>query len=142
MINRLYDKFISLGLILSIGFISLFSFDICNAQITSDTADDISNQAGAFQIFSGYELDTSVGSVMALVIKGFLSLLGIIFIVLIIVGGYNWMTAAGDEEKIKKAKDTLRRAIIGLIIVVSAYAITYFVFSNLEGVSGGATGPG
>jgi len=67
------------------------------------------------------------------VISAFLGLLGIIFLVLIIYAGFNWMTAQGDEEKVTKAKDTLTRAIIGLIIITAAYSITYFVFSSLPG---------
>jgi len=59
-------------------------------------------------------------------------LLGIIFIILMIYAGYNWMTAQGEEEKVTKAKTTIQRAIIGLIIVVSAYAITAFVFKSLQ----------
>ena len=67
------------------------------------------------------------------VIGVFLSIFGIIFMVLIIFGGYKWMMASGREEEIKKAKDTIRSAIIGLIIVLAAYAITYFITSALEG---------
>jgi cytochrome bd-type quinol oxidase subunit 2 len=93
----------------------------------------------AFIKTSGYDPYISVAEIISLVIKSFLGLLGIIFVILIILGGYNWMTAAGEEEKVNKAKDTLKRAIIGLIIVVSAYAITYFVFTNLPG---GGTSPG
>lgn len=75
-------------------------------------------------------------SIIQSVISAFLGLLGIIFLVLIIYAGYNWMTAQGEEEKVIKAKDTLTRAIIGLIIIVAAYSITYFVFSNLPGGGG------
>jgi len=78
------------------------------------------------------------------VISTFLGLLGIIFLVLIIYAGYNWMTAQGEEEKVTKAKDTITRAIIGLIIITAAYSITYFVFNNLPdgaGTGGAATGP-
>lgn len=96
-------------------------------------------QDDAFLKTSGYEVNISVAEIISKVIKSFLGLLGIIFVILIILGGYNWMTAAGEEEKVNKAKDTLKRAIIGLIIVVSAYAITYFVFTNLPG---GGTGTG
>jgi hypothetical protein len=53
--------------------------------------------------------------------------------------GYNWMTAAGDEQKVEKAKDTITRAIIGIIITVSAYAITYFIFKYLDQM--GTNGP-
>ncbi|MBI4779657.1 hypothetical protein HY797_04390 [Candidatus Falkowbacteria bacterium] len=74
------------------------------------------------------------------IIKAFLGLLGIIFLILIIYAGYNWMTAQGDEEKVTLAKNTLARAVIGLIIIIAAYSITYFVFSNLPGGGGGNGG--
>jgi len=81
----------------------------------------------------------SMAQIVAVVIKAFLGLLGVIFVVLIIYAGYSWMTAQGEEEKVIKAKDTLRQAVIGLIIITAAYAITYFVFSNLPGGTGGGT---
>ena len=46
----------------------------------------------------------------------------------IIYAGYNWMTAQGEEEKVSKAKDTIQRAVIGLIVTIAAYAISYWVF--------------
>ncbi|MFH0956077.1 MAG: hypothetical protein V1801_02610 [Candidatus Falkowbacteria bacterium] len=79
-------------------------------------------------------------SIIQTVISAFLGLLGVIFLVLIIYAGYNWMTAQGDEEKVTVAKNTLTRAVIGLIIIVAAYSITYFVFSNLPGGPGGGGG--
>jgi len=45
--------------------------------------------------------------------------------------GYNWMMARGDEEKVTKAKDTITRAIIGLLITIGAYAISFWVFDKL-----------
>jgi type IV secretory pathway VirB2 component (pilin) len=78
--------------------------------------------------------------IIQVAISAFLGLLGIIFIILIIYAGFNWMTAGGDEEKVKLAKDTLIRAVIGLIIIIAAYSITYFVFSNLPGGGGGGGG--
>lgn len=75
----------------------------------------------------------SMTGIVATMIQVFLGLLGIIFLILIIYGGYEWMTAQGDEEKVTKAKDTLQRAIIGLIIIIVAYSITFFVFSSLPG---------
>lgn len=65
--------------------------------------------------------------IAGLVIKGILALLGIIFTCLIIYGGYLWMTAHGEEQRVTKAQATIRSAIIGLIIVLAAYAITAFV---------------
>jgi hypothetical protein len=45
--------------------------------------------------------------------------------------GLMWMTARGDATKAEKAKDTIMRAVIGIIIIASAYAITSFVISRV-----------
>ncbi len=73
------------------------------------------------------------------IIKLVLELLGFIFVILMIYAGILWMTAGGNEKQVEKAKNIISRAAIGLIIVVSAYAITYFIFTNLPG--GGGAGP-
>lgn len=65
------------------------------------------------------------------IIQVFLSTLGVIFVVLMIYAGFKWMMAAGDADDVKKAKGTIRMAIIGLVITVSAYAIWGFVSSYL-----------
>jgi hypothetical protein len=57
-----------------------------------------------------------------------LGLLGVVFTILIIYAGYLWMTAQGNEEQIGKAKKMLLNAVIGMIIIAAAYAISNFVF--------------
>lgn len=64
-------------------------------------------------------------------IRTFISLLGVIFLVLIVYGGWLWLTARGDKERVEKAKDTITRAVIGIVIVVGAYTLTSFVLSRL-----------
>ncbi len=56
---------------------------------------------------------------------------GTIFFILVVWSGLTWMTAGGNEESIKKAQSILKTAIIGLIIVLSAYAITRFIGTSL-----------
>ncbi len=73
----------------------------------------------------------SLSQIIGQVVGAFLGLLGIIFIILIIYSGYNWMTANGNEEKVDRAKDTLWRTLIGLIIIIGAYAIWNFVLNKL-----------
>lgn len=68
-------------------------------------------------------------SMIASGILYFLSFLGIIFLVLTIYAGITWMTSAGNEAKIKKARDILINSIIGLVIVGLAYAISIFVIT-------------
>ena len=72
---------------------------------------------------------------VGLIIKGILSLIGTIFLILTIYAGVLWMTAQGESEKVEKAQNILKAAVIGLVIVMSAYAITYFVTSKLGGAS-------
>ena len=74
---------------------------------------------------------TNIGQIAAQGIQVVLGFLGVIFLGLTLMAGFKWMTAGGNEEDIKKAQKTLKAAIIGLIIVLAAYTITYFVFLNL-----------
>lgn len=63
----------------------------------------------------------------------FLGLLAIVFLGIMLYAGFRWMTARGKEEYAGKAKNALEAGIIGLIIVVSAYAISNFVISRVTG---------
>ena len=69
--------------------------------------------------------------IVANVIRTFLSFLGIVFLILIIYGGYTWMTAHGNEEKVTTARKTIIEATIGLAIVLASYAITYYIVDRL-----------
>ncbi|RLC39034.1 hypothetical protein DRH27_00725 [Candidatus Falkowbacteria bacterium] len=83
---------------------------------------------------AGYEdtnLNKELPQVIGKIISAVLALLGIIFLFLIIYGGYIWMLARGNENDTKKAKDIITNAIIGLLVVVGAYAITFFVSNSL-----------
>lgn len=79
--------------------------------------------------------EASLSKIIGNIIKIVLSLLGLVAVVLIIVGGFQWMTSGGNEEKIGNAKKLMGAALIGLIIVILAYAIASFVISNLTGVT-------
>lgn len=70
------------------------------------------------------------------IVKIALGFLGIIFLVLILYAGFTWMTAAGNDDKISKAKGIISAAVIGVAIVVCAYIITYFVIDNLLTATG------
>lgn len=74
---------------------------------------------------------TDIRTIAARIIRAALGLLGIVALGLILWGGYVWMTAGGDEDRIAQAKKILVNAVIGLIIILSAYAIVSFVISKL-----------
>lgn len=121
-----YFRNIFIGLCLSV----LLAGSAQAAFLSQNAASAINNNTYSVQQGAGFE-DMSLGSALGTIIKAFLGVLGMIFIILMLIAGFNWMTAAGEEEKIKKATATIRTAIIGLLIIVAAYAITYFVFANL-----------
>jgi len=86
---------------------------------------------------------TDIRIIVARIIEVFLGLLGMIAVVLIIYGGWLWMSAAGDAAKIAAAKKTLINAVIGLAIILSSFGITQFIISRLiSATSGGFAAEG
>ena len=81
----------------------------------------------------------SLTETVAQLINVALSLLGIIAVVIILVGGFKWMTAGGNDEKTGEARKWIFSGIIGLAIVMSAWAITRFVFIQLQKATGSGT---
>jgi hypothetical protein len=85
---------------------------------------------------SGFMTESTVSTVdlakrAGQIIGMLLSLLGVLFLVLLTMGGFKWMTARGNEEESKKAKDILFNATVGIIIVFSAYAISSYIINEL-----------
>ncbi len=82
----------------------------------------------------GFQTDPTIASsprIIGLVIGAFIAFAGITFLVLMIIAGYGWMTASGNEEKVKKATSTIRTCIIGLIVSLSGYILWNFIFDTL-----------
>lgn len=74
--------------------------------------------------------------IVGAVIQVIFGILGIVLLVILLYAGTKWMTAEGDKAKVQKARDMITTAIIGLIIVLSAYAISYFVVESLQKITG------
>ena len=68
---------------------------------------------------------------VASVIRAALTLLGIIFIVLMVYAGARWMTARGNEDLVETARETLKNAAIGLVIIIASYALTSTIITLL-----------
>ncbi len=87
---------------------------------------------------AGYDLDSNENTLeqtLARNITLVLSLVGVIFLIRIIYGGIIWMTAQGNDEKVAKSKKIIINSIIGLIIVVSAYAVSYLILEFILDIS-------
>jgi ABC-type nickel/cobalt efflux system permease component RcnA len=99
---------------------------------TADLNTSIIGQLGNTGVAAGYSANfTPLPEMIGKIIYIILSFLGIIFVVLTVYAGFLWMTAGGNEETVKKAKKWLENAVIGLVIILAAYAITSFVISQI-----------
>ena len=78
----------------------------------------------------------NLAQIIGLIVKSLLSLLGIVFIGYIVYAGSLWITARGSEDQLSKAKAIIRGSIIGIIIILSAYAITDFVVDRVGQATG------
>ena len=73
------------------------------------------------------------------VINVLMGFLGIVAVVIILIGGFKWMTAGGDESKVEEAKKLMTAGVIGLAIVLASWGITVFVLNSLLNATGGQT---
>jgi len=75
--------------------------------------------------------DTDPRLIIARLIHTALGFEGIVLLLMILSGGFSFMVSGGDEEKVSGAKKTIFNAIIGVIIMLSAYSIVAFVLNGL-----------
>jgi len=69
------------------------------------------------------------------IVQWILGFLGLIAVIMILYGGFIWMTAGGNEEKVASAKKIISAAVIGLIVVLLAWAIVIFVVQTTSNVT-------
>lgn len=109
------------------GTIGAFALSVRTALAQVNTEyDEISESLGNEELESTIEY----------FINAFLAVLALIAVILILVGGFQWMTAAGNDDKVATAKKTLVAAIIGLLIILAAWAVTNFFLREIQEATG------
>jgi len=121
-------KFLKYFFVLSLFINLFFVINVSAANLKNAFGEGKLDQTA---VQAGYYLTQSPEPVIGTVIQTILTLLGIIFIILMVYAGGLWMTAKGNEQQAEKAKNLITEAIIGLVIVVAAYAISYFVIKSI-----------
>jgi len=114
-----------------------FAFSSAQAAIAVDSATNNllwNNKAGDIQTQSGLQ-SADPRDTIAKVIKVILGFLGIIAVVIILAGGFKWMTSQGEEGKIEEATNMIKAGVIGLVIILSAYGIAVFVTNTAYNVT-------
>lgn len=112
-------------------FISLLLALLLAGILQVNAQTNINELTGQVAQKGGYQTagvtDTSLSQTVGRIIKIALGMIGTIFLVLTVYAGFLWMTASGNEEQVKKATGILKMAVIGIVIVLASYSITYFV---------------
>lgn len=75
--------------------------------------------------------NTDVREMIASIINVLMTLLGVIAVVIILLGGFKWMTAGGNEDQVGEAKKIIMQGVVGLVVILSAWAIAQFVINSL-----------
>ncbi|MFH0956083.1 MAG: hypothetical protein V1801_02640 [Candidatus Falkowbacteria bacterium] len=133
MFIKKYNKIIFSGLIIVLSFLMVAQAGLADTPEESKAKNyglDATAQTGM-----GISKDTiensNLSSMIGKIVGAALSFLGVVFFILIIYGGYMWMFSMGNEQTAGKAKDIIIAAVIGLVIVLMAYAITFFLGTNV-----------
>lgn len=121
---------LAISFFLTVPVLGGFSFNyhvpVAHAQ-QLDVDDLLSDDFGDSSGLGQASLDQSIGRL----IRACLGLLGIVAVVIILLAGFKWMTASGNEDTIGESKKMLISAVIGLAIITSAWAITEFAVSAI-----------
>lgn len=120
--------------ILSIFVIFIVSFLAFSLLSQASTFADINKNIETQGKTAGYETGNDYTVVVGQIIQTALSIVGVLFVLLLVYGGFLWMTAetGAGRNQIDKAKKVFIMATVGLLIIAAAYAITSFVVSTIE----------
>lgn len=118
-------------IVFSIFTATLLSTAVFGVQAKSDYGADQTNTVAGDLIQLRGSASETVRQITGEMVGRLLSFLGIVFLLLILIAGFMWMTAAGNDVKAQKAKKVMTTAVIGLIIISAAYAITAFIGDSL-----------
>lgn len=111
-----------------------FSFSFNALAIGLEDSDTFLNIAADNSGFDLSKKDTE--PVIASIVKALISFLGVIFFLLVIYGGFMWMTAQGNDEQVARAKKIIINSTIGLVVIMLAYAITWFIVYEITESTG------
>ncbi len=124
--NNLTILMIKKFFLISVLALNIFFTPVSAALAQTDLSQDIANKSGYGQAGAS-TLSETVGKI----IKAVLGVLGILFLVLTVYAGFLWMTAAGNDEQVTKAMGILKTSIVGLIIILVSYSLTYFILGEV-----------
>jgi len=118
---------IALAIIFGFG---LATVSVLPQSVSADAADEICAGAGAANGGKCGDNGASLDKIFKNIIQIFAIIIGLVGIIMIMVGGFKYVTANGDSSNIASAKNTIIYALVGLVIAATAQSIVWFVLSN------------
>ena len=113
-----------------IGKISLSLIVFIPVAVLAQGLKDAGDKLGSMQD-KGVGLSSNFQGLTGTVLAGIFYILGTIFLLLMIYGGYVWIKAAGRDQEVDRAKRILMTSIIGMIVILASYAITNFILGRV-----------
>jgi len=108
----------------------LFASLFIMAQTGTALASPLSDKAGETATSAGLKA-ANIVQYIGLILKIFIGLTGVLFLIMMIWAGITWMTAGGDSAKVEAAKKRIFQAIIGLALIIASYSIITFFFEHM-----------
>ncbi len=112
------------GIVL-LSLVTLFGADVSAAPV--DVLTECDNKS---KVCSGTDKNSLFG-IITNIINLLLTVIGIIAVIMIVIGGFRYTTSAGDAGQTKSARDTIIYAVVGLVIAIMAYGIVNFVLTKI-----------
>ncbi|HPL92869.1 MAG TPA: pilin [bacterium] len=135
MMSKFTKIFLAIVLLFSFGFSLLIAENVYATDAKTNITGRLDNVGKA----SGYSTSTSgeqgLVTIVGNILKIIFSVLGVVLLGFVLYGGFLWMTSGGNTDGVKKGKQMITNAVIGIVIVVSAYAISSFVMKQLESLN-------
>ncbi|SRR6056297_736283 len=139
------SKIFGISLVLILIFTFLVNINTILAQSDDDLLDDVSTigtdsggcpqgavNCGAVDITPALD-ETDPNKLISKVINAILGVIGSLALLMFVFGGFTWMTSSGSPEKVKKGRDIIVWAVIGLAIIFFSYALVNLVIFDVIG---------
>ena len=116
-----YHKIFLAGLMLVLSFLIMAQAVLAETGVQKATG---GLEVTATQGYGTLPAETNLPTIIGKIVGAGLAFLGVVFFLLILYAGLGWILSMGNEEKITQSKDMIIAAVLGLIVVLGAYAIT------------------
>lgn len=130
---KLSPKYLSQAAVVALGSVlpaATFAQTVTGGRLGNPfdrSSDNLRNTQAGAEVTASADLPTIIGRVIN-VLLGFL---GIVLLFYVLLAGFKWMTAGGNEKATTEAKEMIKNAVIGMVIIVAGFAISNFVITQL-----------